>query len=470
MELRNSGNGKSSGSVPTFLSSSSNLSLPEPIAHEWLEPFLIYLEKERRYSAYTLRNYRHAFEDFYQWLIRSHLWARGLDGLKARDLRDFVIEGQRRFDRRTLHLHVSGLRAFFKYWLRHGRVTRNPFIGVPLPKLEKRLPKFLTEDQMKQLLTGPSRLLENETIDAFTAWRDRLAMELLYGGGLRVSELVALNYGAIDTEGGVARVLGKGQKERLCPLGVVALAVLKKFKNEFARAVRGFDVTSRRLAGLTGPGGSAVIGVHIQTVHALIVPVPEVQGRVVGQEQHEVGLARRQAGACQAGDRDDIAAFNAELRCRLDVPAGTPLRSETQPIGPLPAGGNRRPVQRRGLGFLGGRGRLGAFAPSPATGCRDRLSTQRPKAAAAHHGSGASYEPSLLRSINLTGNPVARRRQGKSTRMRVQTAGRSEAYYNLSAGCPADWMMESKRDPVSQPPSVPVEWSAEAKTNRSLRL
>jgi len=235
MELRNSGNGKSSGSVPALLSASSNLPLPESVAREWLEPFLIYLEKERRYSAYTLRNYRHAFEDFYQWLIRSHLWARGLDALKARDLRDFVIEGQRRFDRRTLHLHVSGLRAFFKYWLRHGRVTRNPFIGVPLPKLEKRLPKFLTEDQMKQLLTGPSRLLENETIDAFTAWRDRLAMELLYGGGLRVSELVALNYGAIDTEGGVARVLGKGQKERLCPLGVVALAVLKKFKNEFAR-------------------------------------------------------------------------------------------------------------------------------------------------------------------------------------------------------------------------------------------
>jgi integrase/recombinase XerC len=235
MELMNSGNGMSSGSVSASLSSSSNLSLPESVAHDWLEPFLVYLEKERRYSAYTLRNYRHAFEDFYQWLVRSSLWARGLDALKARDLRDFVIEGQRRFDRRTLHLHVSGLRAFFKYWLRHGRVTRNPFIGVPLPKLEKRLPKFLTEDQMKQLLTGPSRLLENETIDAFTAWRDRLAMELLYGGGLRVSELVALNYGAIDTEGGVARVLGKGKKERLCPLGVVALAVLKKFKNEFAR-------------------------------------------------------------------------------------------------------------------------------------------------------------------------------------------------------------------------------------------
>lgn len=211
-----------------------NPSLPESVARDWLEPFLVYLEKERRYSSYTLRNYRQAFEDFYLWLQRSYLWERGLDALKPRDLRDFVIEGQSRFDRRTLHLHASGLRAFFKYWLKHGRVKRNPFIGVPLPKLEKRLPKFLTEDQMKQLLAGPTRLLENESIDTFTAWRDRLAMELLYGGGLRVSELVALNYGAIDLEGGVARVFGKGKKERLCPLGMVAIAVLKKFKNEFA--------------------------------------------------------------------------------------------------------------------------------------------------------------------------------------------------------------------------------------------
>jgi integrase/recombinase XerC len=213
----------------------TKLSLPEAIARDWLEPFLNYMEKERRYSVYTLRNYRHAFADFYLWLKESGLWERGLDALTSRDLRDFVIEGQRRFDRRTLHLHASGLRAFFKYWLKHGRVKRNPFIGVPLPKLEKRLPKFLTEDQMKQLLVGPTRLLENESIDAFTAWRDRLAMELLYGGGLRVSELVALNYGSVDLESGVARVFGKGKKERLCPLGAVALAVLKKFKTEHAR-------------------------------------------------------------------------------------------------------------------------------------------------------------------------------------------------------------------------------------------
>ncbi|HTZ22253.1 MAG TPA: tyrosine recombinase XerC [Opitutaceae bacterium] len=210
-------------------------SVPAPLLTEWWEPFAVYLAKERRYSRYTLRNYRQAFDDFYRWLDSAGLKDRGFDALEPRALRDFVIEAQRRFDRRTLHNHASGLRAFFKFWLKRGKVRRNPFVGVPLPKLEKRLPKFLTEEQMKRLLSGPQSLLDNQSIDAFTAWRDRLVMELLYGGGLRVSELVALDYGRIDLVNGVARVLGKGRKERLCPLGRVAMAVLAKWRSEFAR-------------------------------------------------------------------------------------------------------------------------------------------------------------------------------------------------------------------------------------------
>jgi integrase/recombinase XerC len=202
---------------------------------DWWLPFADFLAKERRYSDYTVRNYRQAFEDFYRWLEAAGLWAGGLDALGPREMRDFVIEGQRRFDRRTLHNHASGLRTLFKFWMRRGRLKRNPLLGVPLPKLEKRLPKFLTEEQMKQLLSAPQQLLEQGKIDAHTAWRDRLAMELLYGAGLRVSELVGLDYGAIDFETGVARVLGKGRKERLAPIGRVALAVLKKFRDEFAR-------------------------------------------------------------------------------------------------------------------------------------------------------------------------------------------------------------------------------------------
>jgi integrase/recombinase XerC len=209
--------------------------IPAEIAEKWLAPFLDHLAKERRYSRYTVRNYRQAFEDFWSWLNRSGLADRGLDRLEAREIRDFVIEGQRRYGRRTLHNHVSGLRAFWKFWLQRGRLRRNPLVGVPLPRLARPLPKFLTEKQMTDLLAGPQRLLENQSVDSFTAWRDRLVMELLYGGGLRISELTGLNYSQVDCDTGVARVLGKGRKERLCPLGRVALAVLQKWRGEFAR-------------------------------------------------------------------------------------------------------------------------------------------------------------------------------------------------------------------------------------------
>jgi integrase/recombinase XerC len=216
--------------------------LPADIAAAWLQPFLDHLAKERRYSAHTVRNYRQAFVDFFCWLRSSKLGEGGFDALSVRNARDYIIErtsgkgGLSRLDRRTLHNHVSGLRSFYRYWMRRGRLERNPFVGVPLPKLEKPLPKFLTEAQVALLLNGPLKLLGNGSLAASAAWRDRLVLELLYGGGLRVSELTALNYADIDFGSGTARVLGKGRKERLCPLGTVALAVAKKFRDEFAPA------------------------------------------------------------------------------------------------------------------------------------------------------------------------------------------------------------------------------------------
>ena len=220
----------------TTKSPQSDESLPPSVAAEWLQPFLDYLAKERRYSAYTVRNYRQAFADFHAWLKQSGRGAEDFGKLTAREVRDFVIEAQRRYGRRTLHNHVSGLRTFYRYWMREEKLARNPFTGVPLPKLEKPLPKFLTEAQMLKLLGGPEKLLANETVDAFTALRDRLVLELLYGGGLRVSELVALDYGAIDFGSGSARVLGKGRKERICPLGGAAMTALRQFREKHAKA------------------------------------------------------------------------------------------------------------------------------------------------------------------------------------------------------------------------------------------
>ena len=200
----------------------------------WIERFIKYIELERRLSAYTIRNYRHAIHKFFQWLCREADWNGDLDRLDAKTIRDFLIESSRSLSRRTLHNYVSALRTFYKYLLRQKAVKTNPFVGLTLPKLPRSLPKFLNEKQVAAFLDGPMRLLENESIDPFQAWRDRLVLELLYGGGLRVSELVGLNYGMIDLSTGVARIRGKGGKERLCPLGKVALTCLNKFRKEFA--------------------------------------------------------------------------------------------------------------------------------------------------------------------------------------------------------------------------------------------
>ncbi len=211
---------------------SGKLPVPE---RDWLARFVEFLEKERRYSEYTVRNYRAAVTGFFRWLRKEGRWAGDLDAVTPLQVRGFLIEKQRELGRRSLHNQVSGVRAFFRFARREKWTAKNPLTGTVLPKLDKPLPKFLTEEQMRKLLSGPMRLLEAGAIDPFSAWRDRLMLELLYGGGFRVSEAVGLNFGDIEWKSGVARVRGKGNKERLCPVGQVALACLRKFKTEFSQ-------------------------------------------------------------------------------------------------------------------------------------------------------------------------------------------------------------------------------------------
>ena len=199
-----------------------------------LKPFLSHLEKERRLSTYTVRNYKQAIRDFSIWMKANTRWDGEWENLSSTQLKRFLIERQGSHSRRTIHNHFSALKTYSKFLKRRKLIKKNPFTGIVLPKLDKPLPKFLTEKQMRLLLDGPMKLLENESIEPFFACRDSLVLELLYGAGLRVSELAGLNYGAIDFQSGVARVMGKGNKERLCPLGTNAMDVLGKFKQEFS--------------------------------------------------------------------------------------------------------------------------------------------------------------------------------------------------------------------------------------------
>ncbi len=201
---------------------------------EWLPAFQKHLSGERRLSDYTTRNYTTAVSRFFDYLEGTGDWPGELAAIRLRDARDFVIEEQRRVGRVTLRNYASGLKTFFKYWIREGALDRNPLDGLILPKPAKKLPVFLTEKQVEDLLRGPMRLLESEALEAFDAWRDRLIMELLYGAGFRVSELVSLRYGDVSMDEGVARIVGKGGKARVCPLGRVAMAVLAKWRESYA--------------------------------------------------------------------------------------------------------------------------------------------------------------------------------------------------------------------------------------------
>ena len=207
---------------------------PERWRGEWLPPFLEHLSKERRLSDYTVRNYSTAIGRFFGHLEAAGSWNGKLGGVGLRNARDFVIEEQRRVSRVTLRNYVSGLKTFFKFWIRQGKVERNPLDGLILPKPAKKLPIFLTQQQVLRLLRGPTLLLEQEIIEPFIAWRDRMVLELLYGAGFRVSELVNLKYGDISFEEGVARIVGKGGKSRICPLGKVAMTALRTWKSEYA--------------------------------------------------------------------------------------------------------------------------------------------------------------------------------------------------------------------------------------------
>ena len=221
-----------------------------PIAH--LDAFVTHLALERRVSDYTVRNYTAAIESLVAWMEETGKWKQDFAVVSSVLVRSFVVDQSRKLSRRTVHNHVSGLRSFYRYLRQQGHVESNPFTGVHLPKLEKPLPKFLTEVQMTRLLNAPILLWKDGAIAEFEGFRDSLILELIYGGGLRVSELCALKHGDIDLGRGVARVFGKGRKERLCPLGPVAAQCLKQFVARFdlAASLEDWVVCHRNLKGM----------------------------------------------------------------------------------------------------------------------------------------------------------------------------------------------------------------------------
>lgn len=205
----------------------------EPPPIQEVQAFLDYLSYERRLSEYTIRNYSGAIESFVGWLRKTRGWSGDFAQVSALEVRSYAVDLGGRVARRTQHNQISGLRAFYRYLREQGHVGENPFVGLVLPKQAKPLPKYLTESQMQQLLGAPAKQYQAGLMSEFTALRDSLILELLYGAGFRVSELCDLRLFHLDAEQKIARVLGKGQKERVCPLGLGATRCLQVFIERF---------------------------------------------------------------------------------------------------------------------------------------------------------------------------------------------------------------------------------------------
>ncbi|MEA3197652.1 MAG: integrase/recombinase XerC [Gammaproteobacteria bacterium] len=190
---------------------------------EWIERFSSHLAHERRMSGHTISAYRHDLLALAEFGGRRKLttWS----ALDNSHLRTFAaaLHGAG-LSPRSIQRHLSAARTFYEFLMREGHCARNPALDVRAPKAKKRLPATLDADQM-------GRLLAFKVDDSLSA-RDKAIMELFYSSGLRLAELVGLRVSAIDLGDRTVRVLGKGSKTRIVPMGRKCVDALKIWLKE----------------------------------------------------------------------------------------------------------------------------------------------------------------------------------------------------------------------------------------------
>jgi integrase/recombinase XerC len=214
-----------------------NSAAPKP--DKWTQKFLAHLATDRGASIYTQRNYRDALAEFSGWHHEERAQVPVWDTLKRDDFRSYLrFLGRNHLGRAAIQLRFSALRTFYKFLIRHGALNASPIKNISLPKLEKRLPKYLTAQQITDLLIAPMQPLTEKKeqgrgrpVSAAICFRDVAILETVYSCGLRVSELCGLRAEDIDWNEQLVRVRGKGKKERLVPIGEPALKAIRNYWN-----------------------------------------------------------------------------------------------------------------------------------------------------------------------------------------------------------------------------------------------
>lgn len=153
--------------------------------------------------------------------------------------------------RSSIRARFAALRSFFQFLIIRNHIEVNPLAGIDLPKPEKRLPQFFTNPQVTELLEKPKKTEKEKQAPAWMAMRDQAIFELFYSTGMRLSELVSLDVKNLDPISETARVIGKGSKERICPVGGPALEAISKYR-QAARVHAGPLFINKSRGRLTG--------------------------------------------------------------------------------------------------------------------------------------------------------------------------------------------------------------------------
>ncbi|MBA7689665.1 Tyrosine recombinase XerC [subsurface metagenome] len=186
--------------------------------------YINYLEVERNASPYTVRNYTTDLLDFFQFLRDKEI--NSLKEVDRHTLRDYLSQlMEKGFVKASIARKLSAIRSFYRYLLREEIISTSPVATTSSPKLDKRLPSFLTIEEINRLLEAP----DSSTPQGL---RDRALMELLYASGLRVSELVSINLEQVNLDTNEIRVWGKGAKERVVLMGKPAARALTAYLNQ----------------------------------------------------------------------------------------------------------------------------------------------------------------------------------------------------------------------------------------------
>ena len=220
--------------------------MPEPKQNslspaDWPGQFFRFLSNEKDASVYTQRNYRQALDEFEQWYRDTNESPVRWSELERNDFRLFLRQlGRRELSQAAIRLRFSALNSFYKFLMRRGLVESSPVKDVTLPKPAKRLPQFLTIDQMNALLDAPMRELSvkdgtKRKVSQVPSLRDRAILETIYSCGLRIGEICRMLAGEIEPDDLVVNVHGKGKKERQVPIGRAAVEAIQLYWERLAK-------------------------------------------------------------------------------------------------------------------------------------------------------------------------------------------------------------------------------------------